>query len=180
MCIRDRLSFVDVLRTIISNTDWQIFISTHEERFYEIMKVKLNPQYYNSKFLKFKEEGIIVEDTEWQEWMYYVDNYGLFIKKLKDFCLEDNKNKLEIGRIYLLIRLSTFGGATPLRKSKQIFIAREKLTWYSYLRFLLFTGTCKIIMEQKLYKMSLLHSSNATYSVFLAVSYTHLTLPTIA
>jgi len=22
---------------------------------------------YNSKFLKFKEEGIIVEDTEWQE-----------------------------------------------------------------------------------------------------------------
>ena len=61
------LSFVDVLRTIISNTDWQIFISTHEERFYEIMKVKLNPQYYNSKFLKFKEEGIIVEDTEWQE-----------------------------------------------------------------------------------------------------------------
>lgn len=99
--------------------------------------------------------------------MYYVDNYGLFIKKLKDFCLEDNKNKLEIGRIYLLIRLSTFGGATPLRKSKQIFIAREKLTWYSYLRFLLFTGTCKIIMEQKLYKMSLLHSSNATYSVFL-------------
>lgn len=81
--------------------------------------------------------------------------------------MEDNKNKLEIGRIYLLIRLSTFGGATPLRKSKQIFIAREKLTWYSYLRFLLFTGTCKIIMEQKLYKMSLLHSSNATYSVFL-------------
>ena len=56
-----------MLRTIISNTDWQIFISTHEERFYEIMKVKLNPQYYNSKFLKFKEEGIIVEDTEWQE-----------------------------------------------------------------------------------------------------------------
>ena len=72
-----------------------------------------------------------------------------------------------IGRIYLLIRLSRFGGATPLRKSKQIFIAIEKLTWYSYLRSILFTGTCKIIMEQKLYKMSLLHSSNATYSVFL-------------
>ena len=55
----------------------------------------------------------------------------------------------ECSRIYLLIRLSTFGGATPLRKSKQIFIAREKLTWYSCLRFLLFTGTCKIIMEQE-------------------------------
>ena len=80
---------------------------------------------------------------------------------------ERTKHIDECSRIYLLIRLSTFGGATPLRKSKQIFIAREKLTWYSCLRFLLFTGTCKIIMEQKLYKMSLLHSSNATYSVFL-------------
>jgi len=75
--------------------------------------------------------------------------------------LEDNKNKLEIGRIYLLIRLSTFGGATPLRKSKQIFIAREKLTWYSYLRFLLFTGTCKIIMEQKLCILHSLAVANA-------------------
>ena len=44
-----------------------IIISTHEENFYEIMKVKLSSEYYNSKFLKFKEEGIIVEDTEWQE-----------------------------------------------------------------------------------------------------------------
>ena len=43
------LSFIDVIRTIISETDWQIIISTHEENFYEIMKVKLNPKYYNSK-----------------------------------------------------------------------------------------------------------------------------------
>lgn len=56
------LSFIDVIRTIISETDWQIIISTHEENFYEIMKVKLNPQYYNSKFLVFKDEGIVVED----------------------------------------------------------------------------------------------------------------------
>lgn len=27
------LSFVDILRTIVSTTDWQIVISTHEERF---------------------------------------------------------------------------------------------------------------------------------------------------
>lgn len=26
------------------------------------MKVKLNPKYYNSKFLVFKDEGIVVED----------------------------------------------------------------------------------------------------------------------
>lgn len=57
------LSFIDVIRTIISETDWQIIISTHEENFYEIMKVKLNPQYYNSKFLVFKDEGTVVEDN---------------------------------------------------------------------------------------------------------------------
>ena len=28
------LSFVDILRTIVSTTDWQIVISTHEERFF--------------------------------------------------------------------------------------------------------------------------------------------------
>lgn len=57
------LSFIDVIRTIISETDWQIIISTHEENFYEIMKVKLNSQYYNSKFLIFKDEGTVVEDN---------------------------------------------------------------------------------------------------------------------
>ena len=72
-----------------------------------------------------------------------------------------------IGKIYLLIRLSISGGAMPLRKSKHIFIAREKFTWYTCLRFIRFTGTCKIIMEQKLYKISRLQSSNVTNSVFL-------------
>lgn len=56
------LSFIDVLRTIIRKTDWQIIISTHEENFYEIMKVKLNPKYYNSKFLVYKDEGTVIED----------------------------------------------------------------------------------------------------------------------
>ena len=41
------LSFIDVLRTIITETGWQIVISTHEESFYELMKVKLSPRYYN-------------------------------------------------------------------------------------------------------------------------------------
>ena len=58
------LSFIDVLRTIIEETNWQIIISTHEESFYEIMKVKLNPQNYNSKFLVFKEEGKVEEDID--------------------------------------------------------------------------------------------------------------------
>ena len=52
------------LRTIIEETNWQIIISTHEESFYEIMKVKLNPQNYNSKFLVFKEEGKVEEDID--------------------------------------------------------------------------------------------------------------------
>lgn len=58
------LSFIDVLRTIVEETNWQIIISTHEESFYEIMKVKLNPQNYNSKFLVFKEEGKVEEDID--------------------------------------------------------------------------------------------------------------------
>lgn len=56
------LSFIDIIRTIISETDWQIIISTHEENFYELMKVKLDSRYYNSKFFMFKDEGIIEED----------------------------------------------------------------------------------------------------------------------
>lgn len=57
------LSFIDVLRTIISETDWQLIISTHEENFYEIMKVKLNPKHYNSKFLVFEDEATLREDN---------------------------------------------------------------------------------------------------------------------
>ena len=60
------LSFIDVLRTIITETNWQIIISTHEENFYEVMKIKLNSKYYNSKFFKFKDEGNIEEDMEEQ------------------------------------------------------------------------------------------------------------------
>ena len=56
------LSFIDVLRTIISKTNWQIIISTHEENFYEIMKVKLSSEYYNSKFFVFQSEGKIIQD----------------------------------------------------------------------------------------------------------------------
>lgn len=57
------LSFIDVIRTIISETNWQIIISTHEENFYELMKVKLSSKYYNSKFFIFKDEGTVVEDS---------------------------------------------------------------------------------------------------------------------
>ena len=56
------LPFIDVLRTIISKTNWQIIISTHEENFYEIMKVKLSSEYYNSKFFVFQSEGTIIQD----------------------------------------------------------------------------------------------------------------------
>ena len=37
-----------------------IIISTHEENFYEIMKVKLSSEYYNSKFFVFESEGRIM------------------------------------------------------------------------------------------------------------------------
>ena len=51
-----------IVRFIIFNRilPFTIIISTHEENFYEIMKVKLSSEYYNSKFFVFESEGRII------------------------------------------------------------------------------------------------------------------------
>ena len=53
------LSFIDLLRSITTDKqlDRQVVISTHDENFFNLLKKKFNPQYYNSKFIKFESYG---------------------------------------------------------------------------------------------------------------------------
>ena len=51
------LSFIDLLRTIITDLDRQIIISTHSESFYNLIKRKIDPDYYEAKFIELKGFG---------------------------------------------------------------------------------------------------------------------------
>lgn len=51
------LAFVDLLRNIIKDGEWQIVISTHDESFYNLLKNKISDEYYNSKFITFSSVG---------------------------------------------------------------------------------------------------------------------------
>lgn len=53
------LAFIDLLRTIISTSGWQIIISTHDESLFDLLQNKLSSEYYNSKFIKFSSVGCI-------------------------------------------------------------------------------------------------------------------------
>ncbi|MGV8979901.1 hypothetical protein [Clostridium sp.] len=53
------LAFVDVLRSIVRNGEWQIVISTHDETFFNILQNKISSKYYNSKYIKFSSIGEI-------------------------------------------------------------------------------------------------------------------------
>lgn len=53
------LAFIDLLRTITSRMDRQIVISTHNENFYKLMKVKMDDEYYLSRFIDLKCVGEI-------------------------------------------------------------------------------------------------------------------------
>lgn len=53
------LAFIDVLRTITTKMGRQIIISTHNEQFYKLLKVKMNDEYYPSKFIELNSTGII-------------------------------------------------------------------------------------------------------------------------
>lgn len=56
------LSFIDLLRTIITKEKRQIVISTHDKNFYQLLQKKLDSQYYNSKFIELESYGKIKED----------------------------------------------------------------------------------------------------------------------
>lgn len=51
------LSFIDLLRTLISTHDKQIVISTHDEKFFRLLQNKLPEEYCNSKYFEFESEG---------------------------------------------------------------------------------------------------------------------------
>lgn len=53
------LSFIDVLRTITTDLGRQIVISTHNEQFYKLLKVKMDERYYPSKFIELTSTGKI-------------------------------------------------------------------------------------------------------------------------
>ena len=53
------LSFIDVLRTITTDLGRQIVISTHNEQFYKLLKVKMDEKYYPSKFIELTSTGKI-------------------------------------------------------------------------------------------------------------------------
>lgn len=55
------LSFIDVLRTITTDMGRQIIISTHNEQFYKLLKVKMDERYYPSKFIELTSTGRIKE-----------------------------------------------------------------------------------------------------------------------
>lgn len=53
------LSFIDILRTITTDLGRQIVISTHNEQFYKLLKVKMDEKYYSSKFIELTSTGKI-------------------------------------------------------------------------------------------------------------------------
>lgn len=53
------LSFIDVMRTITTDLGRQIVISTYNEQFYKLLKVKMDEQYYPSKFIELTSAGKI-------------------------------------------------------------------------------------------------------------------------
>lgn len=57
------LSFVDLLRILISDQDKQVMISTHDEKFFRLLKNKLSPDFFRSKFIELGSYGKLKEDV---------------------------------------------------------------------------------------------------------------------
>jgi exonuclease SbcC len=55
------LSFIDLLRLLIKEEDKQIVISTHDEKFFNLVRNKLSDQYFPSKFIELESYGKIKE-----------------------------------------------------------------------------------------------------------------------
>lgn len=57
------LAFIDLLRTITTEMDRQIIISTHNEHFYKLMRVKMDDRFYSSKFIQLNCVGEIEKEN---------------------------------------------------------------------------------------------------------------------
>ena len=53
------LSFIDLIRNIISVLDIQIVITTHNEDLFNLFQRKIDPKYYNAKYLELNGFGIL-------------------------------------------------------------------------------------------------------------------------
>ena len=51
------LAFIDLLRTITSKLNRQVVISTHNEQFYKLLKIKMDSRYYQSRFIELNSVG---------------------------------------------------------------------------------------------------------------------------
>ncbi|WP_155728487.1 OLD family protein [Aeromonas veronii] len=58
------LSVIDLLRNISINFDRQIILSTHDENFYELIKLKVPEEKFGSKFIRFKSFGVVQPDSK--------------------------------------------------------------------------------------------------------------------
>lgn len=58
------LSFIDLLRTLTTEHNKQIVLSTHEEKFFRLLQNKLPPEYCSSKYLEFESEGKLLKEKE--------------------------------------------------------------------------------------------------------------------
>jgi len=56
------LSFVDLLRILIMDQDRQVMISTHDEKFFRLLKNKLSPDFFKSKFIELGSYGKLKEE----------------------------------------------------------------------------------------------------------------------
>jgi|GEM_PF-3232492 len=57
------LSFIDLLRTLTTEHNKQIVLSTHEEKFFRLLQNKLPPEYCSSKYLEFESEGKLLNEV---------------------------------------------------------------------------------------------------------------------
>lgn len=57
------LSFIDLLRTLITEQNKQIIISTHDEKFFKLLQNKLPEQYCNTKYFEFESMGKLRANT---------------------------------------------------------------------------------------------------------------------
>ncbi len=58
------LSFIDLLRTLTSEHNKQVVISTHEEKFYRLLQNKLPVKFCSSKYFSFESEGKLLHEDE--------------------------------------------------------------------------------------------------------------------
>ncbi|MGL5820712.1 MAG: hypothetical protein ACRCYE_03645, partial [Sarcina sp.] len=56
------LSFIDLIRSVITDLNIQIIITTHDEKLFNLFKLKINPEYYKAKYLKLDRYGALEMD----------------------------------------------------------------------------------------------------------------------